>query len=76
MSEQRGETVTRIGVDELAEAVTRGVLRAVSQSVDVKEFLGQDKAVVINPVIKYGGRLILTSAAQLQVLTQTAGEEL
>ena len=65
MSEQHAETPRRIGVDELAEAVTAGVLRAVNQSPDLRERLGPDQAVIFNPIIKYGGPFIITNAQSL-----------
>jgi hypothetical protein len=65
VSEQNAETTRRIGVDELAEAVTAGVLRAVNQSPDLRERLGPDQAIIFNPTIKYGGPFIITSAQNL-----------
>jgi hypothetical protein len=65
VSEQHAETPRRIGVDELAEAVTAGVLRAVNQSPDLRERLGPDQAVIFNPIIKYGGPFIITNAQNL-----------
>lgn len=65
VSEQHAEPPRRIGVDELAEAVTTGVLRAVNQSLNLGERLGPDQAVIFNPIIKYGGPFVITNAQNL-----------
>jgi hypothetical protein len=65
----------RISVEDLAEAVTSGVLRAVERRVDIKAHLADRGSLIVNPIIRFGGPFLIGSADQLQGIVggQVAG---
>jgi hypothetical protein len=64
---------TSIGVQELAQAVSEGVLRAVAANSQFKGFFGKDgPGLIVNPIITAGGIYYFGRAAQF--ITPRAGE--
>lgn len=54
-----------IGIEELAEAVSEGVLRAVAANAQFKTFLGKDgPGLVLRPFITAGGIIFLGASGR------------
>jgi hypothetical protein len=65
---------SRITVDDLAEAVTAGVLRATQRHIEFRALLESQQPLVINPIIRFGGRLIVNAGVLGQVAPVEAVE--
>jgi len=57
-----------IPVGALAEVISESVLNALDRRLNIKEFLAGDHVVIVNPIIRMGGRIILAKGGVLKNL--------
>jgi hypothetical protein len=60
--------LSHISVGALAEVISQSVLNALDRRVNVREFIASNHAVIVNPMIRFGGRIILAKDGALKGL--------
>jgi hypothetical protein len=63
MSTKELATIT---VADLAETVSQSMLNAVERRVNVNKFLEANNTVIVNPIIRFGGWIILSKEGALR----------
>jgi hypothetical protein len=67
------EKTARIAVDDLTEAVTRGVLRAAQSELDLRGILGGERSITVRPNITMGGELMLAALGAVELQAEAGG---
>ena len=55
-----------ISVGELAETVSNSVLNAIERRINMEKFIAGNNAVIVNPIIRFGGWVILAKEGALR----------
>jgi undecaprenyl pyrophosphate synthase len=68
VSAMPSKNVASISVGDLAEVISHSVLNAVERRINVEKFIAENNAIIVNPMIRYGGWIILAREGALRGL--------